>query len=337
LAPVPATPPAPVEAAAAANNDGDETIDVSSVLGDLLQEPTEPPPRSDAATEPHHGGPAPDPRVEPTLNFAFNTPVPPVHEPTEHAAHSAQTSPAAPSSPVHFEQPRPHAPPASHAAAHAPQDFAEPDPRAAAAATREREHQREYYQSMYDDGDTAQMGAAFRPKRSLLTSPVLRMSAFVIVIAALAIVVILAVSGVWDPRGPQLDLPPRATSGDTAPPSPAPPLADVPASIEPVAPSAVNAQTPTPDSVPAPSAAPTASAAIAATPPPTPAQTSRESSAARRRGSPAEPASSDPRSACAGRTQFALYRCMQTQCALPRWAAHPECVRLRKSDRVDPP
>ena len=243
---------------------------------------------------------------------------------------------------MHVEQPRPPSPAASHAPAHAPHDFAEPDPLATAAA-REREHQ--YHQSMYDDGDTAQMTAAFHPKRSLLTSPVLRMSAFVVVIAALAIVVILAVSGVWDPRGPQLDLPPRASSGDAALPSPAPPVADLPAPVEPAPPATVSAQPPTPDAVqppiaaPAgvPPAAPTASAATAAAPPPAPAQTSRESSTTRRRGSATEPASSDPRTACAGRTQFALYRCMQTQCALPRWAAHPECVRLRKSDRVDPP
>jgi non-specific serine/threonine protein kinase len=167
------------------------------------------------------------------------------------------------------------------------------------------------------------------------------MSAFVVVIAALAIVVILAVSGVWDPRGPQLDLPPSASPGAAALPSPAPPVEPAPAP-------AVGAQTPTPDTVPGPAAAPaavpsaatvapTASAATAATPPPAPAQTPRESSTARKRGPAAETASSDPRSACAGRTQFALYRCMQTQCALPRWAAHPECARLRKSDRVEPP
>jgi len=62
----------------------------------------------------------------------------------------------------------------------------------------------------------------------------------------------------------------------------------------------------------------------------------RENTASRRRNSTGE-ATSDPREACAGRTQFALYRCMQAQCGRPRWAAHPECVRLRKSDRVDPP
>lgn len=42
-----------------------------------------------------------------------------------------------------------------------------------------------------------------------------------------------------------------------------------------------------------------------------------------------------PRAACAGRTEFALYRCMLQQCQVKRWAVHPQCVRLRLDDRVD--
>ena len=46
-------------------------------------------------------------------------------------------------------------------------------------------------------------------------------------------------------------------------------------------------------------------------------------------------AQSSPREACAGRTQFARYRCMQTQCSQPRWAGHAQCERLRATDQID--
>jgi hypothetical protein len=42
-----------------------------------------------------------------------------------------------------------------------------------------------------------------------------------------------------------------------------------------------------------------------------------------------------PREACGNRTQFSLYRCMQTQCAQGRWAEHPLCKRLRARDEVE--
>ena len=42
-----------------------------------------------------------------------------------------------------------------------------------------------------------------------------------------------------------------------------------------------------------------------------------------------------PREECGNRTEFALYRCMQTECAQPRRAAHPQCVRLHATDEVD--
>jgi hypothetical protein len=42
-----------------------------------------------------------------------------------------------------------------------------------------------------------------------------------------------------------------------------------------------------------------------------------------------------PRKFCAPRTQFALYRCMQTQCRHPRWSHHAECIRLRATNDVD--
>lgn len=42
-----------------------------------------------------------------------------------------------------------------------------------------------------------------------------------------------------------------------------------------------------------------------------------------------------PREACGSRTQFALYRCMQTQCDKPQWTQHAQCKRLRIRDEVD--
>ena len=74
----------------------------------------------------------------------------------------------------------------------------------------------------------------------------------------------------------------------------------------------------------------------------------RASPAPNRRGQPTQRAAraaapqqavaqdpSGPREACVGRTQFALYRCMQTQCGQHRWAGHAQCERLRATDRVD--
>ena len=42
-----------------------------------------------------------------------------------------------------------------------------------------------------------------------------------------------------------------------------------------------------------------------------------------------------PREECGNRTEFALYRCMQSECAQPRWATHAQCIRLRATDEVD--
>jgi hypothetical protein len=46
-------------------------------------------------------------------------------------------------------------------------------------------------------------------------------------------------------------------------------------------------------------------------------------------------APASPREACGPRTQFSLYRCMQTQCSQRRWASHAQCQRLRTTDSVD--
>jgi non-specific serine/threonine protein kinase len=334
-----------------------ETIDVSSmfssIFGDLPQEPPAVPPAGDDAAESDRTQPALDPRAEPSLNFAFDAPVPPVYVPPVqvppvHAQH------AAPASHEHVEYPgedldedridHPNELPRPHP----PQRALAPD--SARDATADRAPAR--HASMYDAG-TARIAASLRPKRSLLTSPVLRMSAFVMAIAALAIVVILAVSGVWDPRGSALDMRTTATpSGATRPSAlPPAPIVDVPTSTDSTPPT-MSAEAPPPmpkpapvpapapapttpapslEAAPAPTAAPPPSATTAAAPP------ARERSAPKRRASTSAEGVSDPREACGARTEFALYRCMQAQCAQARWAAHPECVRLRRSDRVDPP
>ena len=89
-----------------------------------------------------------------------------------------------------------------------------------------------------------------------------------------------------------------------------------------------------------PPPAPTPAAAPAPTPEPSPPPIA-EPAAPRLRPAPAVPTErpkatpASPRDACAGRTQFALYRCMQTQCAQRAWAQHPQCERLRATDSVD--
>jgi serine/threonine protein kinase len=338
------------------DDDVDETIDVSSVLGDLMQEPAEPP-DSNEATRPGPVKPAREPeaeeRIEPTLNFAFGGAVPPVHEPADHAPHAAPSphvhADARQPQPTHpSRQPPADAPTAGYAAGlgSAPTDRAAGAPAGAPA----------YRTEMYDDAeaDPARFAESYRPKRSLLASPVLRMSVFVVGISALAILVILGVSGVWDPRGPALNLPSSSSSADTTlnpPPPPSPTQGIEPAKPEPTLPparpsavagptvTAPRAEAPAPAAAateaPTTAPAPTASAPTVAAAPASPG--TRESSSTRRRAAAQTEAASDPRESCAGRTQFALYRCMQAQCARSRWAAHPECVRLRKSDRVDPP
>jgi non-specific serine/threonine protein kinase len=67
--------------------------------------------------------------------------------------------------------------------------------------------------------------------------------------------------------------------------------------------------------------------------PAAPQATIAEGSAAKL--SPAARASGSPREECGTRTEFALYRCMQSACAQPQWAAHAQCVRLRARDEVE--
>lgn len=73
-----------------------------------------------------------------------------------------------------------------------------------------------------------------------------------------------------------------------------------------------------------PASAPAPSAVSAAPPSQAPA-----AEVARRESVPGTPAE-----ACAPRTNFALYRCMQVQCEQSRFYAHAQCVRLRQHDEV---
>jgi serine/threonine protein kinase len=115
-----------------------------------------------------------------------------------------------------------------------------------------------------------------------------------------------------------------ATSASTAP-SPPPIAADAesaqPMATEPAVAPPAPAATP---ALPAPVAGAPLTAQLPATPP-----------ATRRAQAPATHAPASPREACGTRTQFALYRCMQTQCSQQRWAAHAQCERLRRTDSVD--
>jgi non-specific serine/threonine protein kinase len=42
-----------------------------------------------------------------------------------------------------------------------------------------------------------------------------------------------------------------------------------------------------------------------------------------------------PRAACAPRTDFSLFHCVQVLCENPRWSKHPQCVHLKESGDVD--
>jgi serine/threonine protein kinase len=94
---------------------------------------------------------------------------------------------------------------------------------------------------------------------------------------------------------------------------------------------AAEAPTPAPTSDALPSVAPPTAApasGVVTRPPPRPAARPPTTVAAR-------PASTDPRQACGERSGFALYQCMQLQCAKAAWTKHDQCVQFRHSDAVD--
>lgn len=124
----------------------------------------------------------------------------------------------------------------------------------------------------------------------------------------------------WPPT-PAVERAPQAASGQVsaAPPNTAEPPANAAPSVSeaPVA-----AGTASPD---APAPAPSA-------------PRSRLDRPAPRAASPVitPPAgATDPRATCAPRTEFALYRCMKTQCSTPQWAEHAQCVRLNELDSIE--
>jgi serine/threonine protein kinase len=168
------------------------------------------------------------------------------------------------------------------------------------------------------------------------------------------------------PRTPEAAKPTAAPAPDVT--LPQAPTAAVPPPAAPVVaamPSPTAAPTPTPTPAPTPPApAPVAAAeppvtvaavgSGAATEPPAPppvakastrgpvagsgtrATSTKVAAAVKAAAAPvkATPAKG-PRDVCGDRTQFSLYRCMQTQCAQTQWYQHPSCKRLRIRDEVD--
>lgn len=161
---------------------------------------------------------------------------------------------------------------------------------------------------------------------------------------------------VWPPTSAGPGTPATATTATTQPPTDTPAVPG---------PSTASTPPPLPEFNPAPAAAaPTAPTLRSATPAPTaaelpstpapiPSQPPPRASPPLAKAAPhvthvphvphapaatkvaTPPPMTNPREACSGRTQFALYRCMQTQCALSRWSEHPQCIRLRATDSVD--
>jgi serine/threonine protein kinase len=133
---------------------------------------------------------------------------------------------------------------------------------------------------------------------------------------------------------PLPEVPPAATAPPPAPEqliaSAPPAAAPTPALVRPAAESAAAAR--------AARAAAVAKARADAT------AKARADAAAKRAAAPAQKrtaaaaaavATGTPRTLCAPRTEFALYRCMQVQCNSAKWSGHPQCQRLQKTDRVE--
>lgn len=117
--------------------------------------------------------------------------------------------------------------------------------------------------------------------------------------------------------------------------------AAVPASVRPT-PTAAEAIAPPaadpPPPVPAlrlPAATPAATPAAMLTARPPAAGPAPKAGTAPARVAAVNTAANAPRAACAGRTEFALYRCMRQQCGSAQWSAHAQCVKLRSTDLVD--
>jgi serine/threonine protein kinase len=135
-------------------------------------------------------------------------------------------------------------------------------------------------------------------------------------------------------------LPPQPATTATA--LPVPPTTT--ATAAPTTATAAPTTTGTGATVPRPSAATTASPRPPRTAAPVESAAERPRSSVRNAAAdtrrrptpqPAVPAEPDnPRAACGPRTNFSLYRCMQTQCERDRYYSHPQCIRLRLHDEV---
>ncbi len=140
-------------------------------------------------------------------------------------------------------------------------------------------------------------------------------------------------AAVADPVAPATP-PIAADTGTAKSPLPEPAAADSPTSAATPAPPATATAPATPAGTNP--ATPAIADTVAQAEPPAVAQPSAPSAPPARlaqQDAPREPVS--PRAACGARTEFSLYRCMQTQCSQRRWASHAQCERLRAYDSVD--
>ena len=152
-------------------------------------------------------------------------------------------------------------------------------------------------------------------------------------------------SATSDSDTPAAEPPPPAAATAAAPQAAEPAVASLP----PEAPPPV-ASAPAVAAVPAPEAAPVSArsgAEAVATPPveqieaappaagPAARVTAVEPEPAAPEPAPPAARPSNPRAACAPRTNFSLYYCMQTQCKQGHFFNHPQCIRLRERDEVD--
>jgi hypothetical protein len=153
-------------------------------------------------------------------------------------------------------------------------------------------------------------------------------------IAAVGVLLLAAVAGAYtwlqrSPESPQASAAPATRAG---PDGAEPPAKEA---LTPPATTAAVQDLPAPKgqkSMPAPPAVAARTKAVGAAPrAPSPAVPPAQAKTppAKARVGPAT-----PREACGNRTRFALYQCMQTQCAKPAWTKHAQCVRLRKEQKL---
>ena len=186
-----------------------------------------------------------------------------------------------------------------------------------------------------NDGLTANVPAVPRsPETPATTSPAPQRPA-----PAPEVVAQAPTAAVAPTQVPTAVAPPPAAPAMPSTTTNATPTAPAPAAAPPAAETPVTAATPP--------AQPPAATATGAAPPTARGNVSGSGTgsdtAARAEPPPVKTAAAPPRSTpakgprdiCGDRTQFSLYRCMQTQCAQTQWYQHPSCKRLRLRDEVD--